>query len=109
MPHEYFVYMKDSDVLKWGHLGYRKSETGKVEVNFRELISSEKIFEQKESDILQAFSLDHILHVNYYHTIPTVDKLNTSKVDDFCILRNCVYQFLKNDMRDIFKANGEHI
>jgi ABC-type dipeptide/oligopeptide/nickel transport system ATPase subunit len=109
MPHEYFVYMKDSDVLKWGHLGYRQSETGKVEVNFKELISSEKIFEQKETKILHAFSLDHILHVDYYHTIPTVDKLRTSEVDDFCILRNWVYQFLKDDMREIFKANGEHI
>jgi ABC-type oligopeptide transport system ATPase subunit len=109
MAHEYFVYMKDSDVLKWGHLGYRQSETGKVEVNFRELISSDKIFEQKETEILQAFSLDHILHVDYHHKIPTMDKLNTSKVDDFCILRNWVYQFLKRDLREIFKANGAHI
>lgn len=109
MPHEYFVYMKDSDVLKWGYLGYRQSRTAKVEVTFRELISSDKIFENKEVKILHPFSLDRILHVDYPHTIPTVDKINTSKVDDFCILRNWVYQFLKDDLREIFKENGELI
>jgi len=109
MPHEYFIYMKDLDVLKWGHLGYRQSETGKVEVNFRELISSDKIFEKGETKVLHRFSLDRILHVDYYHTIPTVDKLRTSKVDDFCILRNWVYQFLKDDLREIFKENDEFI
>ncbi|MBX2957228.1 MAG: type I restriction enzyme HsdR N-terminal domain-containing protein [Cyclobacteriaceae bacterium] len=109
LPHEYFVYMKDSDVLKWGSLGYRQSQTGKVEVNFMELIPSDKIFERGETKVLRGFSLDHILHVDYNHTIPTVDKIRTPRVDDFCILRNWVYQFLKDDMRDIFKENGEFI
>jgi hypothetical protein len=109
LPHEYLVYMKDSDVLKWGSLGYRQSQTGKVEVNFKELIPSDKIFERGETKVLRGFSLDHILHVDYNHTIPTVDKIRTPRVDDFCILRNWVYQFLKDDMRDIFKENGEFI
>lgn len=109
LPHEYFVYMKDSDVLKWGHFGYRKSQTGKVEVNFKDMIASDKAFEMGETKVLHGFSLDQILHVDYYHRITTVDKIRTSNVDDFCILRSWVYRFLKVDLRDIFKENGEFI
>ena len=51
-------------------------------------------------DIDQGISYTRLF---YYHTITTVDKIRTPKVDDFCILRNWVNQFLKDDMRDIFE------
>ena len=106
LPHEYFVYMKDSDVLKWGMLGYRPSSNGEVKVNFKQLRSPDEPFPSEETHILHAFSLDHILHNNdYFNLIKTIDKINTPKVDEFCVLRNWVYEFLKDDMKTLFKEN----
>lgn len=105
LPHEYFVYMKDSDVLKWGMLGYRRSSYGEVKVNFRKLRSPDEPFPSEETDILHAFSLNHIIHNDYYNLIKTIDKINTPRVDEFCVLRNWVYDFLKDDMKKLFKEN----
>lgn len=107
LPHEYFVYMKDSDVLKWGMLGYRHSKYGMVKVNFKKLRSPDEPFPIEETNILHAFSLDQILHNDYYRLIKTIDKINTPKVDEFCVLRNWVYKFLKDDMKKLFKENEE--
>jgi hypothetical protein len=109
LPHEYFVYMKDSDVLKWGELGYRQSKNGEVIVNFKALNSPEDPFPIDETNILYAFSLGHTIHNNYDRLIKTVDKINTPKVDEFCVLRNWVYRFLKGDMETLFKENKEQI
>src|SRR5690606_16013090 len=62
-PHEYFFYMKDSDVLKWGSFGYRESQTGKFEIHFRNIDESGKAFEKGEVLSLRSFSLDVILHI----------------------------------------------
>ncbi len=107
LPHEYFVYMKDLDVLKWGMLGYSHSISGEVKVNFKKLRSPEEPFPIEETNILRGFSLDQILHNDYYRLIKTIDKINTPKVDEFCVLRNWVYKFLKEDMETLFKENNE--
>lgn len=104
-PHDYFVYMKDGDVHKWGLLGYRRSESQEVNVHFRIMRSPDEPFPSEETDILHAFSLDDILHNNDYPLLKTIDRINTPKVDEYCILRNWVYRFLKNDMKTLFKEN----
>ena len=64
-------------------------------------------FPIEETHILHAFSLDQILHNNYPYLIKTIDKVNTPKVDEFCVLRNWVYKFLKEDIETLFKENKE--
>jgi len=36
MPHDYFFYMKDSDLLKWGMYGYRSSKNSETKFYFKE-------------------------------------------------------------------------
>jgi hypothetical protein len=104
-PHEYFVYMKDSDVMKRGMLGYRQSKSQKVDVFFRRLRSPDEPFPSEETDILHGFSLEHILYNDDYSVLQTIDGLNTPKVDEFCVLRNWVFKFLKRDMKKLFEEN----
>lgn len=106
-PHEYFVYMKDFDPLKWGLLGYRQSMSREVKINFKKMRSPEESFPIEETHVLRGFSLNQILHNDYDNLIKTIDKINTPKVDEFCVLRNWVYKFLKEDMKTLFKENGE--
>jgi hypothetical protein len=105
IPHEYFFFMKDSDALKWGHFGYYSSVDGKAKVNIQEFRSSDEIFKEGKIKILRGFSLDNILYNDFPFEVKTVDGINTSKVDDFCVIRGWVYRFLKDDIRDLFEAN----
>jgi len=109
LPHEYFFYLKDLDILKWGMFGYRISKNGETIVHFKESKPMDKIFEEGDVKILRGFSLDSVLHSDYHNQIKTVDKINTPKVDDFCIIRNWVYKLLKDDMRKLFEEIGENI
>lgn len=109
LPHKYFFYMKDLDDLKWGMFGYRTSKNGKMKFDFKEFISHNEAFEKDEVVVLRSFSLDHILYNDYHNLIKTIDKINTSKVDDFCVIRNWVYRLLKDDIRELFKENDIHI
>ncbi|TRX05830.1 type I restriction enzyme HsdR N-terminal domain-containing protein [Flavobacterium gawalongense] len=77
LPNEYFFYMKDSDILKWGMFGYRTSKCGKMKVYFKEHIPHNEAFEEDEVVILRAFSLDNILYNDHYNLIKTIDKINT--------------------------------
>ncbi len=107
LPHEYFVYMDDLDVHERGWLGYRASPYGEVKVNYKKFSSAEKAYSNGEANILRIFSLHQILYNDYYHLIKTIDKINTPKVDEFCVLRNWVYRFLKKDMEALFKENKD--
>jgi len=107
MPHEYFIYLKDLDALKWGELGYRPSKSGEVRINFKEFISSDEAFANEETKILYGFSLGKIIHNDHYNLIKTIDKINTPKIDEFCVLRSWVYKFLNDDMKMLFKENEE--
>ncbi|MNE22696.1 hypothetical protein D3C80_1159180 [compost metagenome] len=69
----------------------------------------EKAFKEDRIKSLQGFSLEDILRSDYHNDIRTIDKFNTSKVDDFCVIRNWVYKLLKDDMRDILKEYNEYI
>lgn len=107
LPHEYFVYMKDASSLQWGYLGYRQSRNDEVIVNHKHLGPHDDIFSIKECNILHSFSLDQIIHVNYYDRVKTIDGLNTDRLDEFCVIRNWVYKFLKRDMEAIFRENKQ--
>lgn len=102
-PHEYFFYMKDLDILKWGTFGIRPSKSGEIKVFYSEnatnsVIGPRSAFEEDDISILRPFSLDDILCFDS-------DRTNTSKVEKFSILRNWIYKILDDDMALLFKEN----
>jgi hypothetical protein len=107
IPHEYFFFMKDADILKWGSFGYRPSRTGKLEIHFKDSSESEEAFKSIGLKSLRTFTLDFILRIrnDYQYPVKTVDLLNTAKVDEYCVIRNWVYKFLETDMSHLFKEN----
>jgi hypothetical protein len=107
MPHEYFVYMKDLDALKWGYLGYRTSKAGIVEVNFKEYPRGDEPFENGEATLLYGITLNSFLHIDYADRIPMIDGINTHNADEYCVLRWWVYKFLKYDLKTVLKENDE--
>lgn len=109
IPHEYFFYTKDGNINDWGMLGYRPSKTGKFEIYFEEAELSWNLGKKDKLNSLRTFSLDRILRINHFKNYPvkTVDKINTSKVDEYCVLRNWIYMFLEDDMKEFFKENDD--
>lgn len=109
IPHEYLFYMKESNVKKWGWYGFRSSSKGRFEITFKDMEDEDEAFKNEGLKSLHAFSLDGILRVNDYARYPvkTVDKLNTSSVDEHCLLRNWVYKKLEDDMEKLFKENND--
>lgn len=105
IPHEYFFYMKDDDILKWGSFGYRPSRTGKFQIQFKDSSESDEAFKSIGLKSLRGFTLDFILCIrnDHHYPVKTVDRLNTMKVDEHCVIRNWVYKFLENDMEKLFK------
>lgn len=109
IPHEYYHYTKNANVFDWGMLGYRPSKTGKFEIYFEQAEPAWDLLKKENLNILMTFSLDRILRVNDHARYPvkTVDKLNTSNVDEYCVIRNWIYKFLEDDMKNIFKENED--
>lgn len=105
MPHEYLFYMKESNVHKWGSYGYRKSVSGNFDIIFKDLENTDEAFKIEGIKWLHGFSLDRLLRINndYRYPVKTVDKLNTSDVDEYCVLRNWIYKLLEKDMEKLFK------
>ena len=62
-------------------------------------------YNQGRNRILYAFSLDQILYNDNYDLIEMIDKINTPKVDELCVLRAWIYRFLTDDMKTLFKEN----
>lgn len=107
LPHEYFFYTIDSGAFMQGMFGYRTSVNREIKVNFKKFESNSEAFKEDEIRILRGFSFDRILHNDYYNVFQTIDKINTPKVDEYCVLRNWVYKLLKDDMDTLFKENDE--
>lgn len=107
IPHEYFFYMKDSDASKGGVFGYRASRTDKFEIYFKDYSQSDEAFKKEDLKSLRAFSLELILQIRDYsgnrYPVQTVDRINSSKMDEFAVIRNWIYKFLENDMKNLFK------
>jgi len=109
IPHEYFFYMKDADVSKWGWFGYRESRTGKFEINIVK-DAPKGVLDFKEDigiPTFYSFSFDMLLSIT--QPVKTVKRLNTRKVDEYCVIRNWVYKLLKRDMRNLFDELGLRI
>lgn len=112
-PHEYFFYMKDTDILKWGWFGYRSSKCGKLKtyhsnVSAQTVFGSDVAFKNDEVSILRPFSLDSIIHIESNRDrVQTINKIKTPKVDDFCVIRNWIYKLLRSDMEKLFKENKD--
>jgi len=109
IPHEYFFYTKDGNLNDWGMFGYRPSKSGRFDIKFEIAEPSWDLLKKEELTSLRTFSLDRILRVNDFARYPvkTIDKINTSKVDEYCVIRNWIYQFLEDDMKNLFKANED--
>lgn len=104
-PHEYFFYPSNSKELEWRMMGYRKSPSGELKFNFRKAPNNSKDpFEKDGIQSLQGFTLEMIIYNR--NPIITVDRINTRKVDDFCVVRNWVYQMLKSEIEDLYKKMG---
>lgn len=104
IPHEYYFYTKDLDVRNWGMFGYLTSSSGTIKINIKEDELPEKVFKENIGlKSLQTFSLDMLLYNR--DPVKTVERLNTGKVDEFCVLRNWIYRLLRRDMEDLFKEN----
>lgn len=103
IPHEYFFYMEDLDILSYGVFGHRPSESGNIKISVNR-ISHKAAFKEDRVTILHSFSLDKILYNDFTSKqIKTIEKINTPKLDDFCVIRSWIYRLLKNDMREIFE------
>jgi len=109
IPHEYFFYTKEGNLNDWGMFGYRPSQTGKFEMYFEEAELSWNLGKKDKLNSLSTFTLDRILKIHHFARYPvkTVDKINTSNVDDYCVLRNWIYKFLEDDMKKLFKDNKD--
>lgn len=106
-PHEFFFYMKDNDILKWGRFGYRPSRSGSIKFYYDNK-SLDHAFDEDGVSILRPFSLDDLLYNEYgYNRIQTIDRINTREVDKFCVIRNWLYKMLKSDMEKLFKENED--
>lgn len=104
-PHEYILYMKDMDVLKWGYIGWRPSRNRRVTISIKDINAHEEAFKVDEMTQLQTFTLNSILHNDFdvRYNMQTIDGIKTPKVDQFCVIRNWVYQLLRADAEILFK------
>ena len=110
IPHQYFFYMNKSDISNWGWFGYRPSLTSDFEIKFKDSEQKQEAFKKEGLKSLRTFSLDAILRVNDYTRYPvkTFDGINTSKVDEYCVIRNWIYKFLiEDDIEKLFKENDD--
>lgn len=106
IPHEYHFYIKDLDVRNWGMFGYQTSISKIIKINIKEYELPEKVFKENIGlKSLQTFSLDMLLYTR--DPVKTVDRINTGKVDEYCVLRNWVYRLLRRDMEVLFKEMDE--
>ena len=62
------------------------------------IFKSESAFEKDEISILRPFSLNDIL---YFEN----NRANTSKQENFSVIKNWVYKMLEHDMKQLFKDN----
>ena len=106
IPHKYIFYTKDSDIRGFA---YCSSKNNEFEISFKNFVSTQNAFDNDGIKIFRGFSLDSILRVNDYARYPvqTVDRIRTSDVDEYCVIRNWIYKFLESDMEKLFKENED--
>lgn len=108
LPHEYFLYLKDDDILEYGWIGYRTSKSGKTSFNYKEI--SPNVFQKFSEDNIDTsyvFSLDKILYDEYPDGMGTIS--SSSIANNFCILKSWVYQLIENDINNVFKNDDDFL
>lgn len=109
MPHEYFFYMRESENSRWGQYAYRNSKDGQIKFHHKEYEPDKDVFEEDDVKVLYGFSFDSLIRVDYRNLVKTIDRLNTPKLDESCVIRSWIYKILKDDMRKMFKEHDESI
>jgi len=102
LPHEYFFYIHKSLGHERCHYGYRASKDGKIKVNFKD---SNSIKDTDDIDVMGILSFDDLIHVD--KPLKTVHKINTRKVDKYCVIRNWLYKLLRQDVKKIIRENTD--
>lgn len=104
-PHEYFFYMEDDDILRWGRFGYRPSRCGETKTYYGNK-SFDRAFNEDAIITLRPFSLDDIIYNDYGpDRLQTIYRINTREVDKFCVFRKWIYTLLRSDMEKLFREN----
>jgi len=105
IPNEYFFYYEESDIFKCHTFGYKTSPTNEFKVNFKNSIDPfEDAIKKNGLKSIHSFSVDFIIKIYHsWNIVKTVDKFNTSEVDEFCVIRNWIFKFLRNDLEKIIK------
>jgi Type I restriction enzyme R protein N terminus (HSDR_N) len=109
MPHEYFVYLKDADILQWGDVGYRHTQTGDFALYFKDFEEGKKAFTEEGILSTRHFSMELILKVNdsYRYNVQVFEGINASKLEENCIIRSWLYKMLESDIDELLKMH-EH-
>ncbi|VEH21488.1 Uncharacterised protein [Chryseobacterium nakagawai] len=103
IPHEYFFYMKDSDILKQGMFGYRRSTSEINKFYYYDIERRDQAFEDDQVSILRPFSLDAFLINEGLNTVQLLPNMKITKADDFCVIRGWVYKILRSDLEKFIK------
>jgi hypothetical protein len=107
MPHEYIVYLKNADILQWGGVGYRQTQSGSFSLYFEDLEAEEKAFIEEGILSIRHFSMESILKVNdsYRYNVQVFEGISASKLEENCVIRSWLYKMLESDMDDILKMH----
>lgn len=102
IPHEYIFYTHNLSNVRFGWYGYKKSPDGKFNLFFRVPENKDDIFKNDDGiKVFRGFDFDKFININ--NPIKTVKNINSSKVDENCVIRNWTYQVLIGDLNNIVK------
>ena len=99
--------MNESDGYKWGTYGYRPSDKNETVVIFKDFKPMNEIYEEDKLSPLIGFTFDKILRNDYHNQMKVLERIDAPKLDEYCIVRNWVYNILKDDMSDILKEKED--
>ena len=101
IPHEYIFYSDESCNFNFGMYGRKKSTIGKFQLIFKPYKSTKTAFDEDNIRILRGYNFDKFIHIN--NPLQSVRRINSSKTDENCVLRNWVYEIIIDDLNEIVK------
>ena len=101
MPHKFLVYMKDSKNIHMHGFGYGAANNNELEVHFFDRSFSDIDFSREDIEIFRGSTFSNLLRK--ISPIKTVNNIDTSKVDEYCVLRNWVYELIQDDIKRIMR------
>jgi len=106
MPNEYFVFMRNNEILDWGVMAYKTSDNKKPIVNFRNWDTSRgKWPKEKDISIYRTFAFDQIIHIkDSFMSIRAAASIgSSSKIESYSVLKYWIYKLLKDDFETLFE------